>query len=452
MKRTKVNQWLKVSMFALAAAFLFLTSSITSSAESAATVVAKSANIRQEASASSTALASVVANNTLSVIGKVTGADGKVWYQVFVDANTKGYIRSDLVKVADEASVPSLDGTTTTTAPGNTTTTDPQSATVDPTGAIEVAPISGKVSGATTVNVRAKASASAGWVASASRNTPVTVTGYITAADGKNWYLLTYTEGGKQITGFIREDYVTLDGALVQQQEVPVEEQPVEENPGVEEPVINPEPSAPVIEDAPYDVGIVNEMWYLFDYNQGKQYAIEEFISAADINKKLYEDSQETVSGQKIVIIILVILLIGLAAVIGFMVYRNMSSDGDEYPPKRDREPARRPAPGADRRPARRPAEDGKPRQQRPAQQQAKRPGQPGTRPAGNPTSHATKTHDIRVNEPNQMAKPEIEKEKPVVNETPKQPVKQERKPKNFLQDDDEFEFEFLNWSGEEEE
>lgn len=55
------------------------------------------ANIRLEASTTSTALASVEGGQRVEICGTEVGADGYTWYKVYVNGNTIGYIRSDLV-------------------------------------------------------------------------------------------------------------------------------------------------------------------------------------------------------------------------------------------------------------------------------------------------------------------------------------------------------------------
>lgn len=55
------------------------------------------ANIRLQSSADSTALASVKGGERVEICGTEVGADGYTWYKVYVNGNTIGYIRSDLV-------------------------------------------------------------------------------------------------------------------------------------------------------------------------------------------------------------------------------------------------------------------------------------------------------------------------------------------------------------------
>ena len=70
--------------------------------EVAATVTVASAKIRASADPSRPQQGSAKQGGTVSIIGQTTGTDGKTWYQVFVDANTKGFIRADLVNVTEQ--------------------------------------------------------------------------------------------------------------------------------------------------------------------------------------------------------------------------------------------------------------------------------------------------------------------------------------------------------------
>lgn len=55
------------------------------------------ANIRLESSSTSTAIASVKGGQRVEICGTEVGTDGYTWYKVYVNGNTIGYIRSDLV-------------------------------------------------------------------------------------------------------------------------------------------------------------------------------------------------------------------------------------------------------------------------------------------------------------------------------------------------------------------
>jgi len=154
------------------------------------TVKVKSAKIRASADTSSDHLGSVSQGGTVDIIGETTGADGKIWYQVYVDENTTGYIRSDLVNKTGEA---------TNTA---TPSTDAPVSVEGRTGTIK------SESGA---SIRASASADSEKLGTANKGTAVVVTGETDGSDGMKWYQVSVTYNGSQKTGYIRSDLLTLD-------------------------------------------------------------------------------------------------------------------------------------------------------------------------------------------------------------------------------------------------
>lgn len=168
-----------------------------------ATVIVAGAKIRATADTSSEALAGVKSGDTLSICGQTTGADGNVWYQVYVDANTKGFIRSDLIQKntnGNISTVPNQNANTSTTT--NTNTTETQATAVE------------KKSATVTTNgvrIRKGASTSHDVVATANRGMVLTITGEAAGGDGKTWYQVSFSYNNKEITGFIRSDLVTFE-------------------------------------------------------------------------------------------------------------------------------------------------------------------------------------------------------------------------------------------------
>lgn len=162
-------------------------------------VLVDSAKIRATADTSSEQLGSVAKGGTVDIVSEVTGSDGKVWYQVYVDANTKGYIRADLVEKAGGSSA------TTTTDTSSSTTSEPAATTATPVEAKKASVVSNNV------RIRKGASTAHGVVATANRGMVVTVNGEAAGADGKKWYQVSFSYNSKEITGFIRSDLVTFD-------------------------------------------------------------------------------------------------------------------------------------------------------------------------------------------------------------------------------------------------
>ncbi len=212
-------------------------------ADEQGTVSVASAKIRASADASSEALGSVKQGGTVDIIGKTTGTDGKEWYQVYVDASTKGFIRGDLVKVADKSKIKTIQ---VSDAPAQNTDTTPTTATsVDARRATVIN---------NNVRIREGASTSHGVVATANKGMVLTVTGETDGSDGNKWYQISFKYGNDEKTGFIRSDLVTFDNvppdvaeSQITGEENPGEEQQPQETAPAEEP---PQETPPVDESA----------------------------------------------------------------------------------------------------------------------------------------------------------------------------------------------------------
>lgn len=274
--------------------------SIVSHAESQGRVKVNSAKIRSEASTSSNHVASVVKDNTLTIVSQVQGEDNYVWYEVWINANATGYIRSDLVEL--------IDGSTPNT--GTTATPVPE----QPVDVTEVNPISATVNNGTSVRVRSNASTTSNIVATVSNGLAVTITGQATGTDGKVWYLVNYISGNSQINGFIRYDFLSLSGEVT-----PVTPLQPEVTREPEQPV---ETSVPSPEQKAYDTIWQDGKWMVYDTSTNSGWEIDKLLSSANTNGKLYDESQKTVKNQKIVIIILVVLLVGAGTGVAYLIFK----------------------------------------------------------------------------------------------------------------------------------
>ncbi len=461
-----------------------------SHAESAAKVTASSAKIRKSADSSSEVIGSAAKDKTISIKSQTKGADGYTWYEVYVDANTLGYIRSDLVSITDGSTPPSSSTTTTTTTTTTATATPAPAVNETPVDVTAVEPVSATVTGGQSVRVRSNASTTSQIVTTAENGMALTVTGQATGTDGNTWYQVNFIANNTEVTGFIRSDYVALSGEL----QAPSTEQPAEEQPSEEQPAEDTQTTS-----KDWDTQLQGDAWYLLDMVGQKQYKIDDLFSSIDqiteINAQ-FETNQKKITSQKVVIIILVILLVAAAAAVTLLIFKikDMTdaadfSDAEEAAlrrrrvdrPQTGRGQGGRPAPqggrtqggqkvmhevGAERRPAGKPAgQGGRPVQgQRPAGQQA-RPATQGARPtapqAGRPAPQGTRPAAPKTGRPapqgTRPAAPQTGRPAPQVDR-PVKPAQNNGNPqdpgwksKNFMSDDDEFEFEFLNWDGDEE-
>lgn len=477
------------------------------------TVTASSANIRSSADASSTILASVLQGDELTIIESVTGTDGKVWYKVFIDANSQGYIRSDLISTSG-GNIPAV-----TPAPSNNTPQLNTNVTINLDGVEAVQPVGASVT-KDNVRVRADSTTDSSIVTTVREDAALTVHGTKPGSNNEVWYQVSFLVDGTEVNGFIRSDFVTLNGELVPVvAETPVPEQPADT------PVEQPDqPSTPVVENKPYDTQEEEGVWKLVDNEKGSKYPIETLIASAEKNADLLEQAQKKLSRQTGIIIFLVILLVIAVLGITVLVFKlkdMLEEDGLDFKSaflgntgSSGNQRTARPATGsrqqsgrtstnrpASTRPAASTSQGGRPagstsQGSRPA---SARPGagtSQGSRPAsarpatgasqgGRPTGSTVSTtrpatdtsqsvKTVKTVESGATAGTATEGARPATTR-PSAPVyegtleKQARtdvetrsleqanadththQARNFMVDDDEFEFEFLNWDGTEE-
>lgn len=410
--------------------------------EVAATVTVASAKIRASADPGSQQLGSAKQGGTVSIIGQTTGTDGKTWYQVFVDANTKGFIRADLVNVTGTGTIGSVSSDASASAStATTTTTDTQVSSTDKkSGTVQT----------NNVRIRKGASTTADVVATANRGMVVTVTGEAAGDDGKTWYQISFTYNSKEITGFIRSDLVTFDtlpadtaqttiNGTSETPEEPATEAATEEvtEPATEEQPQEQESSSSSndtqnmilmnVEDVPYIMPEFNPIilkWEDQDINAYKNgdfylfYAQKQngeegwyvFDSVNNVYERyVYSTAGATVpetsamSGNMLPVIILAVIIVILliAIILMFMKLREYTGEYEEYEDDEEddeygdeeeeeelaEEPVRRPM----QQPRRQPAQQPRPQQQQPVRNQepreegqsARRPQQPVRRPQG---------------------------------------------------------------------
>ena len=488
MRKTRIN-WGKVfrffaktaMAFAFAVVIMAMTSALEASAAGTGKVTASAAKVRSAASTSSEAIASVTKGDTISIVGEVTGDDGKIWYEIHVNADTKGYVRSDLVQV---------DGNVSGSSSSSSSSAD----------VTKLNPVSAKVTG-NAVNIRKNADAKSDKVTSVDKGTVLTITGKVTGADKKVWYQIEFVSNNKDVTGFIRSDFVDVQGDLTPYQEQVAP--PVEQEPEVTPPPVqnDPEPEVPVSKK--YETTEIDGKWYLTNNDTGDNYMLEELIKLSADNAEKVKEAEKDLKSQKGTIIVLVILLILVVAVVALAVVRFKDIIMDELTGmKRNAVPQRpanrKPLPPASHRPRPQPRPAGAPQGQRPAgapqgqrpvapqgqrpvapqgqrpvAPQGQRPVAPqgqrpvGQRPIAPQPSAAPKTADEDGPSISGLqtafdmtATPSADvtgaTKRSVEEQTIQKNVVAEdtsaKKAKNFMTEDDEFEFEFLNMEESEEE
>jgi uncharacterized protein YgiM (DUF1202 family) len=439
---------------------------IISHAEGTGTVN-KTVNIRSGAGTDYSVLGSAEAGKTIDIRGKATGSDGQTWYQVFMNAETVGYIRADFLdsvtgEIGDVAATASNTGAAGTTDPG----TASGAATVT-----DMAPVGGLVT-QDNARVRSQADGSGEMIGDPLPvNTAITVNGQTTDAEGTVWYRVELQTGDTTTTGYIRSDFLTLSG---------------ETAPETTEPAVEPETPA-VPETKAYDTQLLEDAttgayaWYLMDNDNNIQYKVDDLFEAVKANADNYtllEKSRSTVGTQMIAIILLVILagFLMLTATFLFFKLRDAKEEPFLHQAQKPQRPVARPRDekktevkpgklmqtvgGTAKQPVRQTTQNptGRPAgnlqkpvgggtRPIPGGSKPMKQGQAPQVPGRTPTKpSAAASQPVRTGEPIQTS---VNRPAPAQRTQPQTGQQSPNwKSRNFMADDDEFEFEFLNWDG----
>lgn len=304
-------------LFMLAAAFILIGQlSITANAQGTTTVTADSAKIRSSASTSSEVMASTTKNTKLDVLAQTQDSDGYTWYKVSVNGSDTGYIRADLVGKI-EGSVPAEGSQSQNTQEDNTPSTNDGQA-VDFVQITDSTVTAAKVTGG-SVNVRSNPSTKASVAGKATEGTEVAVSGEATDNDGKIWYQVSFGD----TNGFIRYDFLEVTATVQEEEpEEVVEEEPVEEV--VEEEPVKKEYEL-VFEANPEGV----EEWFLYDYNRGSKQSLADLLAVV---RQTQDDETSAVAKLKTYkIIVIVMIAVILALIVGVTLLVFKLKDAYEY-------------------------------------------------------------------------------------------------------------------------
>ena len=420
---------------------------IVSLADATGKVIPNSVNIRKTPDVNSEVVGSSTIGKEVTIKGKVN-ASGTTWYQVYVSGSTLGYIRADMIEPEAEAEIPVVtmsegesSGTeqqggdaSQETAAGDAGTAQPDTSSggaqvaADESVDLQYAKI--KVHG----KVRPEPSTKQNSVGGLSAGASVVVSGKSAGSDGKTWYYVTYTsDNGSEKTGFVREDLLEMGEMLPQEEEPPQEEAPVEV----------PEPEPVVNND--YELRLEQTesgpVWYLDDHIRGETKELSTLLGA-DSPSEDEEEAAAAVVKQRIVIVVLVVLLVALIVTVVIMslklrdaYYEDYDDDDDEddEDEEDDEEEEERPV---RRRGRMEEPEDERPVRRREMQRDGER-RRNSERSGRSERSERVERTERRV--PRERSYEDNPSQDRAAKSAPK------RKSKNFLLDDDEFEFEFLN-------
>ena len=435
----QIHVWKTAAVFC-AAVLLAWCHPMVSLAEATGTVLPNSVNIRKQPDQESEVIGSTTVGKEISIRGKVD-VSGITWYQVYVDANTMGYVRADMIEKKGDGDIPAV----SVAAESQDAPASSEGDTADAQGA--EAPASGggaQVEAQEAVdlqyastNVQAKVrpdpSTSNNPVDSLVSGTQVVVSGKSEGSDSKTWYYVTFTaSNGSEKTGYIRSDLLDMGEML------PVEEEPVEA------PTEEPEEPAPAPRND-YELKIEagsdgEEVWYIYDNVTGQKQKLVPLLESSYSQTLDDGDDTKSIVKQRIVIVVLAVLLAILVIVTVIMAFKLRDAYYEDYEDDEDDEddetPEERPS-------ARRAAE----REREPGRRAAEREREPGRRAAADEDRRPRRREEAgaRADMPERRRRERVVtyREEPDTEEAVR-PARA-RKAKNFLLDDDEFEFEFLN-------
>jgi uncharacterized protein YgiM (DUF1202 family) len=466
MRKNLKKRILSLGLAIALAATLFITSGVEALAykETTGTVSTDNVKVRSSASTTASQVSSLKNGDKIDIVDEATDASGYVWYKIRVNKSEFGYVRSDLITKAD--------GTGPSTSTNNNATT---SETSTPLPETQVTATEQKTATITSESVNVRKGAGTGYdsVGKVTKGNTVTITGEATGTDNKTWYQISFGNG-KQ--GFVRGDLLEIGEAApvetpegTEGGETPENTEGTEETPAETTEATDTQAGTGVtntVGDGSYALQYETDeegvsKWYLYDYTGDPKYRVlvDELINAAKSSDKVAK-LQKTNKTYKTFLIILAIIIAALVLGVILLALKLRDSiyyeddEEDEYDryspaPRRrardddeeDEEP-RRP---------RRPASDD--RTVRPERDEAARPTRPVRRdvdPEERPSRPRRSAEDDAPERP--LRRSEERPSRPVRREddAPERPSKRteeapKRRAKNFIGDEDDFEFEFLD-------
>lgn len=390
-------------------------------------VTADTAKIRAEASTDSEVVGSTVKGKTIDILAAVKDSAGTVWYKVSVTGGGYGYIRSDLVETSDSIEVSSSAASSTQTQNTSASEETQKPAETVPTSIGEQ---QATIASSGSVRIRSGASTAHDAVTSLPNGTVITLIGEANDNAGNKWYQMTCDYNGRKVEGYVRSDLITI-GAPQPQEGAEGENTEGENTEGVEgentgegegqeaepEPVPEPEP-----EHNDYEIVYAEDpntgesVYWLHDNVNKERQRLSELLGVANAANDSIEKLQKQVNTEKIVIIILAVVIVILFIIITVLIIKIRSlyyEDYDEdYDEEEEEEEEEEPVP-VRKRVKKSEEEDVAPPKKKKQPVKAE------------PELHAAERKESAAKEPTR---------KPAA-----------RKAQNFLIDDDEFEFEFLN-------
>ena len=426
------------------------------------TVTSSNVKVRAEASTASEQVSSLDSGDKVDIIEETTDSQGYVWYRIYVNGNEYGYVRSDLV--SKSGSVSSSENKSTASLPETqVTATESQPATVTVASA----------------NVRGGAGTGYDTVGTVKNGDTVTITGEANGTDNKKWYQITFGDSGR--TGFVRSDLLQIGAAAPAEETAEGEGGEVAEGEGgevvegaegtesaegeaaVEQPAEEPDNSGISIDTvgngefslAYKDDGTGTDAWYLYDNVEGTQVKLNDLLNYATEGQQTGALKKQA-NNLKVALVVMAVIIALMVLAILLLVFRlrdymyyddeeSVESTGnkrksqyDDLPkkeekPRNTRVTPERESKGRTVADSRRPSTPVTPSRER------------KSAPMGTADSLNFGDKPERRERPSDR-KPVQPASRPAEDESVKsRPAQNGRKPRNFLLEDDDFEFEFLD-------
>lgn len=418
------------------------------------TITSSNVKVRSEASTSSSQVSSLDSGDKVDIVDETTDSQGYVWYRIYINDTEFGYVRSDLV--SKEGATPSTDAATSTAAQPETqvTAVDAQTATITVASA----------------NVRSGAGTGYSSVGTVKNGDAVTVTGEATGTDNNKWYQIQFGTSGR--TGFVRSDLLQIgapaaaDGgeAAPADGEQPAEGEAAPEGAEAapvegEQPAEQPAAEPAVVGNGEFslaykDDGTGTEVWYLYDNVEGTQVKLSDLLDYAKAGQqsKALEAQVKKLKGALIgMAIVIAILVLGVLLLIyklrDYMYYEDEEDEGTaQKKHKYDDIPSQKPAKKFFERSETDRGSNGR------TVADSKRTVSPSAPRKSAPMGSAASL--LTPDRPSGRTASEVKPERPAPSreraEQPKPgqtitPNNKGRGSRNFLLDDEDFEFEFLD-------
>ena len=447
MKKQSTSRIALKIMCAFTAGLLTLqTLSLTALADSKGTVNVNDAKVRADASTDAATLTKVNSGTEVTVTEEKSDSSGNVWYHVTLSDGTSGYIRSDLMTVT--ASEPAED--TSEAGAGDDAAADAsQAGGGNVVNGIDVSAISlpddvsaqDFQSAKMTANpgkVRADASTSDDIIATLESGTDMVVAGSKLGSDSKTWYYVSFLDGGAQKTGYVRSDLVEIGEVIVisapDEPEAAQEEQPSEE---LSEPEVNNDYELVFTDD-----GTGTNVWYLYNHIDNTREKLQEILDYADSQANKSAEYTQKIQKLKILAIVLGTLL-GISVIVLVVLIIKLVNSGYEYVDEDEEEEeeivTRRDT--RDSRKRRRYEDDDEDEEEEEIRRPSSRSRSSRERESVRERETSRDRESSRDREPSR----DREQRRSESRDSSSRESSSKQKPKNFMLDDDDFEFEFLD-------